>query len=117
MRRSRKVNALTFSRLCVLLQEGTRTCTELAEDTGLHLYTVYDWVAILHAHKLIHVCMWDGEGRNAAKVFKFGAAPDAPRPTKPRAQIHAEYRARKRNAALLHSMAGKLKDLHGHTNC
>ena len=42
-RRGHKVNALTFSILCKLMMDGTRTCHELAEDSGLHVLTVYDW--------------------------------------------------------------------------
>ena len=105
-RRARKVNALTFSIMCKLLIEGTRTARELADDTGLHVLTVYDWLAAMHAQEVIHVCDWEGEGRSAMRIFKLGPGKDAPRPVKGRKQAYADYRARKRAAALNQRMAG-----------
>ena len=40
-RRGHKVNALCFSIMVKLLYDGTRTCAELAEETGLHVLTVF----------------------------------------------------------------------------
>jgi hypothetical protein len=105
-RRGHKVNAMSFAIMCKLLMEGTRTCAELAEDTGLHVLTIYDWVRELHRQGVLHVCMWEGEGRSSMRVFKLGPGKDAPRPTKPRSRIHAEYRAKKKAALLLHRMVG-----------
>lgn len=107
-RRGHKVNALTFSILVKLLYEGTRNCYELAEDSGLHVLTIYDWTRELHRQGVIHICMWEGEGRASTRIFKFGPGKDAPRPTKPRSRIHAEYRARKKAAELNQRMAGNI---------
>lgn len=106
-RRGHKVNALTFSILVKLLYEGTRNCYELAEDTGLHVLTVYDWVREMHRQGIIHICMWEGEGRSSVRIFKMGPGKDAPRPIKERSRIHAEYRARKKAMQVLHRMAGQ----------
>lgn len=108
-RRGHKVNAMTFSIMCKLLIEGTRTCRELSEDTGLHVLTVYDWTRELHRQGVIHICMWEGEGRSSVRIFKFGPGKDAPRPIKERSRVHAEYRARKKAAQLLQRMAGKME--------
>lgn len=108
-RRGHKVNALTFSILCKLMMDGTRTCHELAEESGLHVLTVYDWTRELHRQGVIHICMWDGEGRSSVRIFKMGPGKDAPRPTKSRAAIHADYRARKKTQELLQLMAGKIE--------
>lgn len=108
-RRGHKVNAMTFSILVKLLMEGTRTCYELAEDTGLHVLTVYDWTREMHRQGLIHICMWEGEGRHSVRIFKFGPGKDAARPIKPRSQIHAEYRAKQKAAQLLQRMAGTME--------
>lgn len=105
-RRGHKVNALTFSILCKLMMDGTRTCHELAEDSGLHVLTVYDWTRELHRQGVIHICMWDGEGRTSTRIFKFGPGKDAKRPLKARSQISAEYRARKRAQELINMTAG-----------
>ena len=108
-RRGHKVNAMTFAIMTKLLMEGTRTCQELAEETGLHVLTIYDWTRELHRQGVIHICMWEGEGRNSVRIFKFGAEKDAVRPIKPRSQVHAEYRAKQKAAQLLQRMAGSLE--------
>ena len=105
-RRGHKVNALTFSILCKLMMDGTRTCHELAEESGLHVLTVYDWTRELHRQGVIHICMWDGEGRTSTRIFMFGPGKDAKRPLKARSQISAEYRARKRAQELINMTAG-----------
>jgi hypothetical protein len=105
-RRGHKVNALTFAILCKLLMDGTRNCHELAEDTGLHVLTVYDWTRELHRQGVIHICMWDGDGRSSTRIFMFGPGKDAARPIKKRSQVHADYRARKKAEQLLQRMAG-----------
>lgn len=105
-RRAHKVNAMTFSILCRLMMDGTRTCKELADESGLHIMTVYDWTATLHKYGVIHICMWEGEGRNSVRIFRFGPGTDSPRPIKPRSKVHAEYRAKKKAMQLLQRMAG-----------
>jgi hypothetical protein len=107
-RRGHKVNALTFAIMCKLLIDGTRTCQELAEDTGLHILTIYDWTRELHRQGVIHICMWEGEGRSSMKVFKLGQDKDAPRPVKTREQISADYKARQAAKQLNQRMAGTL---------
>jgi hypothetical protein len=91
------------------MMEGTRTCQELANDTGLHKLTIYDWTAVLHKQGIIHICMWEGEGRSSMRIFKFGPGKDAPRPIKPRSQVYAEYRAKQKAKVLLQRMAGSLE--------
>ena len=97
---------MTFSIMCKLLMEGTRTCKELAEDTGLHVLTVYDWTAALHKQGVTHICTWEGEGRSQTRIFMMGAGKDVPRPTKSRKQIGDEYKARQKAALLLKRMVG-----------
>ena len=108
-RRGHKVNALTFAIMCKLLMEGTRTCQELADDTGLHKLTIYDWTRELHRQGIIHICMWEGEGRSSTRIFKFGPGKDVARPVKTRAQVHADYRAKRKAARVLHRMAGSIQ--------
>lgn len=108
-RRGHKVNALSFSIMCKLLMEGTRTCRELADETGLHVLTVYDWTAVMHKQGIIHICTWEGEGRSQTRIFMFGPGKDAPRPVKKRSIISSEYRARKKAEQLLRMMAGRVE--------
>ena len=105
-RRGHKVNAMSFSIMCKLLMDGTHTCYELAEETGLHVLTIYDWTREMHRQGVVHICMWEGEGRSSTRIFKLGEGKDAPRPIKHRSKVHAEYRARKKSAELNHQMAG-----------
>ena len=105
-RRGHKVNAMTFAILTKMLMEGTRTCQELADDTGLHKLTIYDWTRELHRQGVIHICMWEGEGRSSTRIFKFGPGKDAPRPVKTRKQISEDYKTRKKAVQLLHRLAG-----------
>ena len=88
--------------------DGTRTCQELADDTGLHKLTIYDWTAVLHKQGVIHICMWEGEGRSSMRIFKFGPGKDAPRPIKPRSQVYADYKAKQKTKQLLQRMAGSI---------
>ena len=111
-RRGHKVNAMTFSIMVKLLYEGTRTCYELAEETGLHQLTIYDWTREMHRQGVIHICMWEGEGRSSMRIFKMGPGKDAPRPVKTRAQSYAEYKARQNARKLLHRMAGEIPPRH-----
>lgn len=108
-RRGHKVNAMTFAILTKLLMEGTRTCQELADETGLHKLTVYDWTRELHRQGVIHICMWEGEGRASTRIFKFGPGKDAPRPVKTRKQISEDYKTRKKAVQLLHRLAGTME--------
>lgn len=108
-KRCRKVNALTFSIMCKLLMDGTRTCKELAEESGLHVCTVYDWTSQLHKHGVIHICMWDGEANRSVRIFKLGPGKDAVRPVKPKNARDSVRRARRNAARLLQRMAGSLQ--------
>ena len=101
-----KVNAMSYAKLMQLLMQGTRTCKELAEETGLHIMTIYDYTYYLHKANVIHICMWDGTGRQQTRIYMLGDKADAPRPSKSRQQIAEEYRARKSAKQLLQRMAG-----------
>ncbi|WP_288076456.1 ArsR family transcriptional regulator [Pseudomonas sp.] len=104
-RRNQKVNAMTYAILIKLLSEGTRTCRELAEETGLHVSTVYDHTYHLHKQGVIHICMWEGTGRRQMRVFMLGPGRDAKRETKSREKIHADYRARRASKAMVQRFA------------
>ena len=103
-----KINALSFAHLIKLLEEGTRSCAELAQDTGLHKLTVYHYTRELHKVKAIHVCMWDRDerGRSSVKIYQLGEKKDAPRVRETSAVRQARCRAKKLAIQMNQRMAG-----------
>jgi hypothetical protein len=93
-----KVNAMSLAILIKLLAEGTRTCAELAAETGLHVLTVYLWTRELHKQKVIHIVAWEADtrGRAVTKVFMLGPGPDAKRNKDPATVRTARYREKLR---------------------
>ena len=92
-----KVNATSYAHLIKMLMEGTRTAEELAEETGLHIHTVYQYTRELHKVKAVHIADWEKDtlGRDSMPIFMIGNKPDAKRATMSKAQIAKNYRARK----------------------
>jgi len=92
-----KVNAMSYAMLIKLLMDGTRTAEELAQETGLHKQTVYDYTKELHKRKAVFIADWekDNMGRDCMPIYMIGTDPDAKRTAMTRAQIAANYRARK----------------------
>ena len=111
-KRAKKMNAFTYAVLIRLLMDGTRTCRELAEETGLHILTVYDYTYHLHKSGAAFIVTWDGEGRHQTRIYMIGRGKDAPRPSKSRKQIADDYRSRKAAKDLLHRMAGDVNEMH-----
>lgn len=111
-KRAKKMNAFTYAVLIRLLMDGTRTCRELAEETGLHILTVYDYTYHLHKSGAAFIVTWDGEGRHQTRIYMIGRGKDAPRPSKSRKQIADDYRSRKAAKELLHRMAGDANEMH-----
>lgn len=93
-----KIGALSYAKLLKYMQDGTLTCAELAQATGLHVLTVYDYTKAMHKEGVAHICDWDGEGRNQTKIYRLGAGEDRRRPHKPRSKVYADYKARKKAA-------------------
>lgn len=80
-KRQIKINAITQAKLIKLLLEGTYTCKELAEMTGLHYVTVLQYTRELHRAKAAYISAWDKDprGRDLAKIYKLGEGRDAKR--------------------------------------
>jgi predicted ArsR family transcriptional regulator len=107
-RRIIKVNAITQARLIKLLLEGSYTCEELAQETGLHYVTVLQYTRELYLAGAAHICMYekDGRGRDALKFYKLGPGKDAKRAKLTQAERGARYRAKTAMRQVLHAMAG-----------
>lgn len=97
-KRQVKVNAMAFAQLVKLLLEGTYTCTELAEMTGLHYVTVLHYTREMHRAGAVHIAAWekDNRGRDLAKIYKLGEGNDKKRQRKTQAERQIAYRAKKK---------------------
>jgi len=97
-KRQIKVNAMAFAQLVKLLLEGTYTCTELAQMTGLHYVTVLHYTREMHRAGAVHIAAWekDNRGRDLAKIYKLGEGNDKKRQRKTQAERQIAYRAKKK---------------------
>lgn len=101
-----KVNAMSYAILVKLLVEGTRTCEELAQDTGLHKLTVYQYTRELYKAGVLHICAWEADmrGRDIVKVYRLGEEKDAPRNKDSGAERARRYRAKKEGLVMIGRM-------------
>jgi DNA-binding NarL/FixJ family response regulator len=93
-----RVNAIAFAEMISALSDGG-TPKEIAEQTGLSLNTVYDYVNALHKRGQIHISGWvqDTAGKTRARNFKLGAKTDAKKT--PVSKVEATRRWRQKRAA------------------
>ena len=103
-----KVNAMCQAQLVKLLLEGTHTCYELAQATGLHYVTVLHYCRELHKAGAAHIAMWekDSRGRDLLKVYKLGQGKDAKRRRMTSAERQRKYREKKKHAEMLQVTTG-----------
>jgi predicted ArsR family transcriptional regulator len=103
-----KVNAMCQAQLVKLLLEGTHTCYELAQATGLHYVTVLHYCRELHKAGAAHIAMWekDSRGRDLLKVYKLGAGKDAKRSKMSSAERQQKYRDKKKHAQMVQVTTG-----------
>lgn len=108
MRKFSKVGALSYAKLVALLDEGVHTARTLADETGLHVGTVYEYTAAMRTEGIVHVCMWEADamGRLVVPVFQLGRGKDAPRPKLTPYQRQQRTRAKRKAAQLLQVQAG-----------
>ena len=99
---------MIYAKLLKYMQDGTLTCPELAEATGLNKLTVYYYTRAMHKEGVIHICDWDGDTRSAAKIYRLGQGQDLKRPRKSKAQVYADYKARKKARLLQARITGGL---------
>lgn len=98
-----KINAITQAHLIKLLLEGTYTCQELANETGLHYVTVLQYTRELHRAGAAHISGWEKDlrGRDLAKIYKLGEGNDKRRHRKSDAEKQVAYRAKKKQIKLM----------------
>ena len=104
-----KVNAMSYAILVRHMLEGVYTCFDLAEMTGLHLTTIYQYTRELHIAGAAHIAHFepDARGRHNIKVFKLGTGQDAKRPRMTQVERQARCRAKVAAQQLSMVMAGK----------
>ncbi len=102
-KRQIKINAIMQAQLIKLLLEGTYTCAELAEMTGLHYVTVCQYTRELHRAGAAHISGWekDPRGRDLSKIYKLGEGTDKRRQKKTQAERQIAYRAKKKQIKLM----------------
>lgn len=90
-----KMNAICYAQMCAAMIPGDMTCQELADETGLHLTTVYQYARELHRFGAAHIARYlpDARGRHLIKVYKLGQGRDASR----KRLTHAERQQRLRD--------------------
>jgi predicted ArsR family transcriptional regulator len=106
-----KLGALTNANLMKLLLDGTYSCIELSEETGLHYVTVLEYTRAMHRVGAVHINSWekDTRGRDVIKVYKLGTAKDAKREKLTSVERTARYRAKRKAAQLAAVMGGQGK--------
>lgn len=102
-----KINAISLAQLIKHMLDGTYTCQELAEHTGLHYVTVLHYTREMHAAGAAHICCWekDSYGRDSIKVYKIGEGKDAKRQKMTVNQRQQRYRSKLKNIEMMQRMA------------
>ena len=108
-RKQVKVNAIAYAKMCAAMIPGDLTCQELADETGLHLVTVYQYTREMHAAGAAHIARYepDTRGRHIIKIYKLGAGRDAKRVRQSAADRQAKHRAKAKSLSLAHVTAGR----------
>lgn len=93
-----KVNAMSFGKLVRFMMDGVYSCQELAELTGLHIITVYQYTRELHKAGACRIVEWreDSRGRQMIKVYQIGLGRDMPRMRLTSAERQKASRQRKK---------------------
>ena len=103
-----KVNAISFAKLVEAMLDGTMTCKELSEHTGLHYSTVLQYTREMHRAGACHISQWekDDRGRDIMRVYKIGMGKDAKRQKMTGVERSARYRSKLRQQDLIQRTAG-----------
>lgn len=105
-----KINAVLQAQLIKLMLEGTYSCQELADETGLHYVTVLTYTRELHRAGAAHISMWekDDRGRDIIKIYKIGVGKDAKRYRSTSAERQRRLREKRKAMAMNQMLAGAI---------
>ena len=93
-----RMGPLLYADVLKLLIDGPITLQDIQDETGLHKFTIRDYLQALHKRKLIHIAVWSMQGPRKHRVahWMFGRGTDARRPPRVPASVRtAHYRQRK----------------------
>lgn len=92
-----KMNAICYAQMCAAMIPGDMTCQELADETGLHLVTVYQYTREMHRFGAAHIARYlpDARGRHLIKVYKLGPGRNAARKKLTQAERQQRYREKR----------------------
>jgi hypothetical protein len=104
-----KIGKLTTAMLIKEMWQGTYSCIELAELTGLHYVTVLEFTRAMHRVGACHISSWekDTRGRDVIKIYKLGPGQDAKREKLTGAERQERTREKRRAVERAQVMAGK----------
>jgi hypothetical protein len=94
-----RINALSYKNLFLTLMEGPHTYKELAEETGLAVYTIRTFMtAFRKSPRLVRIAEWheDVRGYQTTPAFQWGTKPDAKRTPLSNAERQRLCRQRKK---------------------
>jgi hypothetical protein len=98
MRKQVKMGAVLYAQMCAIMLAGDLTCQEIADETGLHLVTVYQYTREMHRFGAAHIVRYeaDARGRHIIKIYKLGKGRDATRAKLTQAQRQKRMRDKRR---------------------
>lgn len=116
-RKKARINHISILELIKVLEPGTLTCKELAEESGLHYVTVLEFCRTAHRRKMIHLAMFekDSRGRDTVKIYKWGKGTDAKRTSISAKDRSAAYRKKKAQQEFNSMMTGVNTNVHNET--
>ncbi len=93
------IGHLTVAKLVGSMMQKPRSIDDLCSITGLNRTTVLHYVRALRQERACFVACWskDAIGRISIAKYALGHHEDAARPRKPRAQVVADWKAKRLN--------------------
>ena len=96
------LNSTAWAVFIQTLAEDGGTLQDLAQESGLSIWTISKVLRSLHKRGAIHVASWDNDtlGRPSVRLWKLGRAKDAKRPArKSNTQKCRDYYEKQRQVA------------------
>jgi hypothetical protein len=92
------MGAVLYAQMCAIMLAGDLTCQEIADETGLHLVTVYQYTREMHRFGAAHIVRYeaDARGRHIIKIYKLGKGRDATRTKLTQAERQKRMRDKRR---------------------
>lgn len=91
------VNAIAYAQLIYHMLDGTMSCKELAEVSGLTIKTVRVYTRALYKAGAVHINGWEKDclNRDTVRLYKIGSGKDARRELLSRTEQNKRYSAKR----------------------